>query len=217
MVFSKVFIGVLFLFVWIADLISSRDGYEKGITFAKPLLMPLLVILYLLIAKTPVDYIVVALMFGFLGDVFLMWKTPKIFFALGLGAFLIGHIFYIITFAQTTDCYALVPGWFYVFVLPYLLYGGFMYAKLKDSLGMMKIPALVYMLALLTMSFTSLTRVWGCHGWMFVLPFIGSLIFVASDSILSINVFVRKTKNGEFWIMFTYVLAQLLIALGFAL
>jgi len=46
------------------------------------------------------------------------------------------------------------------------------------------------------------------------MPFVGSLLFMASDSVLAINTFRSKIPRGDVYIMSTYVTAQVLIVAG---
>ena len=54
----------------------------------------------------------------------------------------------------------------------------------------------------------------GFSGAGFYMPFIGSLLFMASDSVLAINTFRSKIPRGDVYIMSTYVTAQVLIVAG---
>jgi uncharacterized membrane protein YhhN len=65
------------------------------------------------------------------------------------------------------------------------------------------------------MSFTSACGVWAGFNLKFILPFIGSLFFITSDSVLSYNSFNKPSKNYEVLIMGTYILAQVMIVAGF--
>jgi len=65
------------------------------------------------------------------------------------------------------------------------------------------------------MSYASLLRFGGIRGHVFWLPFIGSLFFILSDSLLAIRNFRYRQKKGWVSVMLSYVLGQLLIAMGF--
>jgi len=65
-----------------------------------------------------------------------------------------------------------------------------------------------------SMSTVSLLRTPGFSGAGFYLPFIGSLFFMASDSILAIDTFRSKMPRGDVYIMSAYVTAQVLIVAG---
>lgn len=159
--------------------------------------------------------IVTALFFGFLGDLSLLWGSKKIFFAIGLFAFLVGHLFYTWAFLQSIQYFEAVPIWFFIFLVPYILYGCAILRILRPSLKNMIVPVVIYMCFILMMSFTSLCRIWNGFTLQSILPFIGSLFFIVSDSVLAYNSFNVPSKNYETYIMFTYILAQVLIVAGF--
>ena len=80
----------------------------------------------------------------------------------------------------------------------------------------MKIPTYIYMVVILVMSFASLIRIWIVGiSLSFLLPFIGSLFFLCSDYMLGLHTFKGKFKNGNIYIMATYVLAEVLIVGGY--
>lgn len=47
-----------------------------------------------------------------------------------------------------------------------------------------------------------------------ILIFIGVIIFILSDSILSFTTFILDIKRRDFYIMLTYLIAQSLIAIN---
>jgi len=79
----------------------------------------------------------------------------------------------------------------------------------------MKVPVIVYLNVILIMSFASFTRIWALKGLSFWLPFVGSIFFIASDSLLAFRNFKVKLLKGWASIMITYIFAQFLIVFGF--
>jgi len=201
--------------VFIVNLYADRNRIEKLKVLTKPLLVPLIILFYLTNAVHINWFIVSALFFGFLGDVSLLWGSKKMFFVIGLLAFLVGHLFYTLVFLQSIQYFAVVPIWFFIFLIPYILYGYAILRILRPNLNEMIVPVVIYMCVLLMMSFTSTCRVWNGFTLQFILPFIGSLFFIVSDSALAYNSFNEPQKNYETLIMFTYILAQVLIVAGF--
>jgi uncharacterized membrane protein YhhN len=149
--------------------------------------------------------IIIGLVFSLAGDIFLMLPTDH--FIAGLLSFLIAHIFYIVAFILTGA--KLVSA---LYAIPFLLYGIVLFSVLLPYLKEMKIPVAVYASILLLMSWTAFSR------WMVSFPaksliaFIGSLSFMASDSILALDRFRNKMTYGQASLMITYFLAQWLIA-----
>src|SRR5689334_19843534 len=141
--------------IWIFIFIIAFSGYTAGIQFHyqtlqyvnKPLLMPLLMIFFFSSTtgiKTDLKtWILGALFFSWAGDVLLMFEPKdKIFFILGLGSFLIAHIFYIVFFHQVRVREAVKGNpWLMVIVV---VYYGALIALLSPHLGDLKWPVRVY-------------------------------------------------------------------------
>lgn len=210
------FIKLLMFSIFVISSITNVLGNAKDNKFikniSKPLLMPSLLLLY--ISSTPNSniLIILALVLCFLGDVFLM--RTELFIIPGLISFLIGHAFYIIALLKQVS-FASLPVWLYILILPYALYGNIIYRKLLPDLKSMKLPALIYLITILTMSFSSFMRIWNVSIYNFWLPFIGSLLFISSDSMLAFNIFKRNIRWREVLVMITYIAAQFLIVAGF--
>lgn len=213
---TKLVIGVLFCLIFFMHIVFIKIKNKKGCYYTKPLLMPLLAIYYVLSVAQVNKFIVIALVFGFLGDVFLMWPQRKNNFLVGLGAFLLGHFCYVLLFTQKISFIKDVPVWFYLITIIYVAIAVTLMKKLTMYLGDMKVPTYIYMAVILFMSFSSVVRIWVMDmSIAFLLPFIGSLLFLVSDTMLGFYTFKGKFKNGEIYIMITYVLAQALIVGGY--
>lgn len=152
-----------------------------------------------------------ALVFSLLGDVLLMFVDQSAnYFMLGLIVFLIAHIFYIAVFLKHRDKNK-QPLWFGLLLL---MYGIGIFYGLKDGLGEMLIPVLIYMLVILTMAITAFWRNNSVGKWSYVLVFFGALFFMMSDSLLAINKFYTSLPLSNISIMLTYALAQFFIVFG---
>lgn len=212
---AQILVVTVFVIVFAVNIWANQ--YKKTIVniITKPLLVPLIILFYSISAEKINWLIVTALFFGFCGDVLLLWHEKQIFFIAGLIAFLAGHILYTTVFLLSTSFFKIVPAWFFLCCIPYLAYGLFMIGKLAPYLGSMKIPVMIYMSAILMMSFSSLCRVWRGVDRPFWFPFLGSLFFIVSDSILAVQAFIAKEKNYDAINMLTYISAQVFIVLGF--
>lgn len=205
---------VIFCFI-AAGLANIGASYKKNdllFSFTKPFLMPLLLTVYIFSAKTINMYIVAALISGFLGDVLLMREEK--FLPFGIISFLTGHIFYIIAFLQNVNFSKLT----YMAYLPFLLYVIYLIMLFKNvpkGLHRGKLLIIVYMLFIATMSFSSLLRGYFISGNAFWFTFIGSLFFIASDSLIFINRFKKSANVSNTVIMLTYIIGQTLIIAGF--
>ena len=151
--------------------------------------------------------IVAGLVFSLAGDIFLMLPSDR--FVAGLISFLIAHLLYILAFSTVGGLYASMWS-----LLPFLLFGALFMILMWRDLGSMRIPALIYALAIVIMA-------WQAYGnWQLtdqlpaLLAFIGALLFVVSDSVLTLNRFKFSFQAAQAVILSTYFVAQWLIALS---
>ncbi|MDO4192157.1 MAG: lysoplasmalogenase [Erysipelotrichaceae bacterium] len=190
---------------------SAIDVYASehhGRRTCKVFLMPLLLGYYVLNANMVSTFLCAALVFGWIGDLCLM-KDGKWPFVFGLTAFMIGHFCYIYVFTRDLLIYSIRPV-YYLSLIPYLIYLALSMKHIVPHAGRkMRYPVMAYMVVLLVMSWTALLRCLASGG----LPvWIGSLLFLISDTLIACRTFLKKGDRG---IMLTYVLAQFLIISGF--
>lgn len=144
--------------------------------------------------------LLIGLFFCMLGDGLLRW------FVIGLSAFLIGHLFYMMRFSSRWRFSKLR----FVTIVPIALYGSFMgreivHALIRDSHESLIVPVLLYISVISLMMWTAIMT---GHRW----AIIGSLLFTISDSILSWNMFVSDVTFSGPLIMTTYYTAQFCMA-----
>lgn len=168
-------------------------------------------------ARTPFGRTVfLALIASLFGDIFLMFKE-EIYFLLGLGSFAIAHVFYCYGYLSTilksnksTDPVAL-----FARILPYLIYGGFLYSRIMDNLGGLKIPVTFYTCILSFMGVLTLVRATHTTVTSFKYTAVGAMLFIFSDSLIGLSMFNGLT---DAWvrpaIMVTYYFGQYLISRG---
>ncbi|WP_417214094.1 lysoplasmalogenase [Bizionia sp.] len=211
--FEKSFI-ILFCFILIAE-IQTGMSYPLLHYFAKPALLVSIIIFYYKqntsITNKIKQLTFGALIFSLLGDILLMFADKSDhFFTLGLVAFLTAHILYILVFLKrrNTDKKP------YLFNVILLVYGGLLFYFLKDNLGDMLIPVIVYMLVILTMGTTAYLRKGEVPNVSYKLVFVGAILFMISDSLLALNKFYEPLPFSNISIMFTYAFAQLCIIFG---
>lgn len=129
-----------------------------------------------------------ALAFCALGDTFLA-GDPKRWLPAGLGAFLVGHLVYIPLFLEREGA---PPAWFWPAAAGVGAVAGLMLRSLWGSLGKLRIPVTVYVLAIVGMVVTSLLlpqSAWPATA--------GALAFMASDAILSFDLFKNAKLFGS--------------------
>lgn len=169
-----------------------------------------------------VKFVLIGLLFGMLGDIWLDLKVTythdgKPWLYSGFVSFMLGHLFYIIAIIRISQMN-------FFFVLFSLILGillGCLVISLEKVMklqyGPYKKVSLIYVSLLLC---TSMTAFLACFQTNFkntalLLFFLGSLFFLASDSILSATYFGTRRKEAPVWIILnhvTYYAAQYLIA-----
>jgi len=210
--------NLMFIFLAILGVVSVvylvslffKQGLFQAIL--KGCLMPLVLAVYIFGAKVILWSIVLALVFGWLGDIFLLKGSVSRFFILGLASFLLGHICYIIAmygFARPFHTAAFVISIAVAVCLGILIF------KIVRPSAEMKIPVIAYEATIMTMAVFALQLFLAQRSAFGVLVLAGSLCFVVSDTTLAYDTFRKGPKYAAFIIMLTYIAAQLLITLGF--
>jgi len=174
-------------------------------------LMPLLLLCYLSFTGEVSYLVVAAILSGFIGDVFLLFRPRRWSFPAGILSFAAGHVFYIIRFLGELTvspvwylCVALglVSVFSAVILLRYLWKG--LPKKLRP-------PSFLYMLIISSMASSAI--LFAFYGALPLrwLAAVGGLLFVASDSTLSIDAFHHPVRYRNVIVMSTYIAAQTLI------
>ena len=145
------------------------------------------------------------LIFSLLGDMMLLKPWYK--FELGLAAFLVGHIFYIIAFISYKGM-----DWDIIPLLPLIGFALWLFRMIKPHLGKLLIPVGSYMSVILLMVWQGM-GIWLSEKNTFgLLIGSGASIFCVSDSILAYQRFMRRFKYGNTLLILTYYIAQYLIS-----
>jgi uncharacterized membrane protein YhhN len=205
---------ILSIAIFFSAFMTIRAYYVEPRQWAylfKPLTMVLILLLAWL-APMPAfpayrTLVLVGLMLSLAGDVFLM--LPGDYFLPGLVSFLAAHIAYVVAFGTRA-------GWQFSWValFPFLVVGVVMWGVLRAHLGKMKMPAFIYILAILLMGWQA-TNAWIADPTpLTLLGIIGAVIFMVSDSALSINRFRTPFHWAQLVVLGTYFVAQWLIALS---
>lgn len=223
-----VFVFAVFLLDWLAVGFSWRQVEW----IMKPLAMIMVILWTLTAAGWNFEPLLLLLLlaqgFGLVGDVFLMLKAR--WFLMGLGAFLLGHLFYVSMLGWFLYRGFFVSGptqrWIWgfliglgIWLLILISFYGFVAPK-SPRLTMpllMWIPIQFYGWILSILVFMSILVVIITPTFnlsMVFLP-IGSFLFYISDSLLAYDRFKRKMPKIRVWVMITYHLAQFSLAWGF--
>jgi uncharacterized membrane protein YhhN len=212
---EKQFSILYFVIVLFEIITGSTETLEIAHYIAKPAIVVSLMFLFIKtsgsISKSIKRITLLALGFSVLGDILLMFvdQSPH-FFTIGLVAFLLAHVMYILVFLKHRNKQKPIIG----FVILLLAYASGLFYLLKGGLGAMLIPVIVYMVVILSMATTAFMRKGIVNHMSYNLVFVGAIFFMISDSILALNKFYEPLPFSNISIMLTYALAQFFIVIG---
>ncbi len=172
---------------------------------SKPLIVSSLLIWYIMQTQElqrPV--FLTGLMFALIGDIFLLFDYD-LFFQLGIAAFLIMQICYVLIFRNE---YKKPKGKSIYYSLAIFLITIIFNVVFFDKLGAYKMHVMFYSAAICLMVF------FGINQQLSNYIFIGSILFLISDFSLAFNKFVSPNFILPYFIMVTYALAQYFIVKG---
>jgi uncharacterized membrane protein YhhN len=200
MVFTALFIGVS-----AAHLVSMILRKRKFQMVTKVCLMPLLLAVYILGTDKLFVPVMLALIFGWGGDVFLLKINETQFFRLGLASFLIGHLCYIPSFLYAAGALNVMA--LLVSIAAAVPFGIAVHLIIRPEKSM-KLPAVCYEIIIMLMSLSALQLLLSRRDRWGLLVFAGSLCFLISDTLLAYFTFRTKPKYGDFFVMLSYIAAQ---------
>lgn len=193
------------------------EGHIEAIL--KPSLMPLLCLssmAYLYgrqeVGGNGAALLICGQLFGFAGDTMLL-GDGFIYFASGIGLFLIGHVFYISLFGRSS--LTGLKAWQWALGITGAFACSAALALIIGVNGVLLIPMGIYALALMMLIFSTLMgvlRIGGCTWWILLA---GAVLFTFSDSLIAVRNFGELSRfMSGFGVMSTYLLAQSLLAVG---
>jgi len=198
--------------VAMTDWIAVARGWSVAEYVAKPLTMVMLigVALSLNVASEAVrGAFVVALVASLVGDVFLMLPGER-WFVFGLGAFLAGHLAYIVGLVMSGVAVPALAVGLAVVALGGLVIGIRVVTAVRASdepemVG--PVSAYIAVISLMVVCAVGTRN-----------PFAigGALLFYSSDALIAWNRFVRRHRWGDLVVMVTYHLGQIGLVLSLA-
>jgi uncharacterized membrane protein YhhN len=175
------------------DWLAVAQGNSRLEYVAKPAALAFL-ILWASMGEGASPWLIAALCFGLLGDVYLM--LPVDLFTAGLAAFLVGHLAYIADFDAGYGWRSL---WFVILGVLTLPGWGRIVGAAKGS-GL-PVPVVVYLAVLVFMTGSAFAS--GLK-----LAAAGAALFAASDAVLAWERFVQPLPWGRMAVIVTYHLGQ---------
>ncbi|MGI5173400.1 hypothetical protein H0R92_07330 [Treponema sp. OMZ 840] len=210
-------------------------GKERQADASKKILMPLLILAAVSNYFFELKYGSSAFKVGFLkillisaalaagnaGDIFLLGDVKPATMIKGLCAFLIGHCIYICSlFIVFPPIFP--PVWIIIAAAIVYALGVFLsWLSVGKPRGRPGKGAVIYAAVLSLFSLLTLIRVFGTgyangtHLKALIKIYTGTVLFLASDSILSQTIFFKPFYQSRFTVMLTYISAQFFIVWGF--
>lgn len=211
----------LVLFADCAVLYLEQKQYH---TYLKPLLIPILLVFFWTNTKSKkyavsTSLITVALIFSWLGDMFLLKQREEnsLFFLLGMISFLMTHILYIIFFIRVKPI-QLVKGTeaFFGAVIT-IIASSQVFRYVEPNLGDLKVPVVIYMVVISLMAVTATniasSKTLRNLAIQYFIP--GAGLFLLSDAVLALDTFFFKESFLGVVVMMSYGYAQCLLVQGF--
>ena len=209
--------GIVFLTLAFADVLSIAIGGNNLHFFIKPFLMPSLAVTALLQLLPEHNckltwLMLTGLCFHTLGDILLMFDSKGfVYFAAGLGAFMVGHFFYLAVLLSGMGGF---KSWKEVLCLV----GPLALAPVLVGLFGVEWPfsAVVTIYAFTLMCVAASGALWSIRKKEFACRiFWGGLIFIISDSLIAVSAFagIDFPFRGTL-VMLTYLLAEWLLVSG---
>lgn len=197
----KKILNVYYPILAIAYLVSLSFLPYSGSPIFKALPIILLAgsVLYFYKAEFSTLIFGIGLIFSFLGDIVLALPIEKSFM-IGLGLFLIAHLFYIYSFFRSERVEPMSRrNWIGLIIF----FAIFMALLILPKAGALAIPVGIYLTVIAVMAgFASLQKQ---NGGLF---FTAAFIFMVSDGLIAWNKFIQALPNSALLIMTTYYIAQ---------
>ena len=195
----------------------ENKGSLKSKLSTKTLLSCLFVLAALVQSHPLPNYyylILIGLIFCLGGDVFLALPQARMFL-LGLVSFLIGHVFYVFSFFGVAD----IGQWTWIGCLIGVIISSVVFIWLRDHLGSMMLPVIVYIVVITVMLVGAWTVLGDAKLNMEgrVLVFIGAMSFYFSDLFVARDRFLKSDFSNRLIGLPTYYLGQFLLAFSVGL
>lgn len=210
----------IFLIATMADIAMIIEGNNEARFFTKPaILLGLIGYFFQLsrpISKTLLSRaILAALIFSWIGDILLLW--PELF-AYGLGSFFMAQVCYIVGFkvARINPSQVGEVNFVKTFFsnLPIYFIAAFLFYLINPSLGVLKIPVILYIIVIVSMLTMAKERYKNANQASFWQVFIGASLFFISDGVIALSRYYQDFPESGVIIMGTYATGQLLIVMG---
>ena len=213
----------LFLIPVAANLLGQFLGSPVLCGISKPLLMPLIALsVYILLKEHDVrgrrvTTVILALLFGAVGDILLMINGFWWFLG-GMLAFLVGHVLYFSTIPAPWKVKGISGKVLSLLLLVTLLVCVLRLAGRFPLDGMMKVAVSVYACAFAFLIYACITAAVDRKKPLYLVTALGFVIFAVSDFFVATGAFTdMKVPHRGLIVMSTYIVAQAIVAFSLAI
>ena len=155
--------------------------------------------------------------FAWIGDILLIFEPKNpLFFMLGLGAFLITHILYILAFTKNGTVNSNIPQLKRkpYLILIFAMLGLGLYTMFFPNLEDLAIPVAIYTAVIIIMVLAAINRNSITNKDSYNNCLMGALLFMLSDMTLALNKFFMQIDYAGLYLIVLYMAGQYLIMKG---
>lgn len=201
--------------IW--HLVESWKDNTKRRAYTKPLLIPFILLYYVFSSDNVIWLLVAALIFSWLGDLFLMIRGNK-WFSIGGCCFGVSHVLFVITYVKhiiwsNVRLYVVIP-----VAIIYIILTSLIIAAVRKKTPRAMVPAMyLYLIANGTMNIFAIMQLMSYPCAATVIAYIGAILFYLSDCSLFIvrySEYSNMVFKKHFTVMFLYVLGEFFITQG---
>ncbi len=215
---SKSFL-VIFFCILLVDIVFKNFDFLYNYRYISKLLVTLSLFIHFYynsdhFLKNERKLVFIALFFSFVADFFLINDSNLIFMVLGMSMFILAKASYSIFYSFKAEFNA---QFLWPFLAVTLLFYFFVTFFLYDGLGVLFIPALIYVFASAAMLKMAFLRSKNVNNKSYIFVLLGAFLFIAAEIILSVNSFYTPLSHAKITLMLAYGLSQLFTIKGIIL
>ncbi len=208
--------SVIFGILTIGELFTAFIEQDKIRKIIKPFLMLMATLLCIILFPMQ-PFLYIGCFFGMLGDICFIFKDKKPCVYVGLLTFGLNHLFYILEMISIlTYKNLMIQNYYIIFALVYFIFAIAMFFAIrlviKAEVPLALCGCLYMTILFMDLGFTILMVTCGLSLMWYSI--IGMILFIISDSFLTYTMFIKDVKRRDFYIMFTYLAAQVLFLVG---
>ena len=211
---EQIIIFLLFALAIIANIVAEYRDSDLGRSYSKPLIIPLILAFYLLMSQETDPFIVTALCFALLGDIFLLFTANNLFFRLGTASYMMTYFLFSLVLAIrflsiSFSTPQLLTGLFFALsgVLTVLIF-------LWKYLLNMKVLGLMYMLTHSALLFMCILQFGNATYLNTMLCLGGAVFLITSDFLVAWRRFRNEFTYSGIYIIVSYIMGIAMLVIG---